>query len=86
VGREGPGDPLGRLVVAGHVVQHDHAGGGTAAGRVGEVGLDLVAVVARDPHRLGHRLAVDRPVGHPSVLLVARTMAHSLPEVQVCFK
>src|SRR5512132_2494497 len=64
VGREGPGDLLGRLVVAGHVVDHDHAGGGAGAGRMGQVGRDLVALVAGDPHRLGGGLAADRLAGH----------------------
>ena len=58
VGGEPPGDLLGRLVVAGHVVDHHHPTGRRPVERLGQVGLDLVAAVAGDRDRLRpHRIA-----------------------------
>jgi hypothetical protein len=55
---ETPGDLLGRRVVAGHVMDHDHAAERSGAHRPGQVGLDLVPAAAADGDGLGQRRVV----------------------------
>ena len=59
VRRELPGDLLHPLVLAGHVVDHHDAAESSLVERLGEIGLDLVAAVAREadglrPQRVRH--------------------------------